>query len=105
MVRFAGNDAVFPFWLETRVRDMLLCDIHRMLASETMLLCRHSRHNILFVPSADCVLHLQDSMSVHIKAAVLFMDGSAAIDNFAARLPEWANPMSFTGFQASFDFS
>ena len=56
-------------------------------------------------PSVHCVLHLQDDIKVHIKAAVLFMDGSAAIDDFAALLPEWANPMSFTGFQASFDFS
>ena len=37
MVRFAGNDAGFPFWLEVMVGDMLLCDVHRMLASETLL--------------------------------------------------------------------
>lgn len=47
---------------------------------------------------------MQVTEEVEIKAAVLFMEETEELKNMIETLPDWTNPMPFTGFQRSFKF-
>ena len=47
---------------------------------------------------------MQVTEEVKINAAVLFMDRTQEIEDIIIKLPDWTNPMPFTGFQRQFVF-